>query len=661
MTPSYRADIDGLRAIAVLAILLFHVGVDGFGGGYVGVDIFFVISGFLITTIIVREIDAGSFSVARFYERRVRRILPALVVLIVATLAAGCLLLAPAQLEELAKSALATSVFASNVFFFTGTGYFDGPSEAKPLLHTWSLAVEEQFYILFPWLLLLIAKRWRLAPPVLGLALLSLVACVVMTRLDASAAFFLFPFRAWELLTGAILALGVLPQLESAGRRNAVAIAGLSLVLASVFVLEPSTPFPGYAALLPTAGTAMVIHAGSGGDSAVARALGVRPLVFVGLVSYSLYLWHWPIVVYAKQYLINEPTDLQAALIVVASLLLATLSWRYVEGPFRDRARFGPRPRLFAGAALVSVLLISAAAALVSSGGLPGRQVDTAFGEVVAADPGWQHWKNCEELGEENERNPELCRIGEGNVAPSFLLWGDSHALALASAVNLSALHTGAAGLMAVRTGCPPLLSVDRPGRESCARFNEAVLSRLEREPDIVTVVLAARWTLAANGDRYGNEAGDAVTLVDLQAPPRSSGGNAAVFRAGVERTVAAIEASGRRVVLVGQVPEIGYDVPASSFAASLRGKDVTAMIAPTVAEFEERSARVDDVLNDIRARHEVTVVEPAERLCRDGLCQVVADGVPLYRDDNHLSLRGCVLVAELFDPLLASAARSQR
>lgn len=651
MTPKYRPDIDGLRAVAVLAIVFFHLGIDAFGGGYVGVDIFFVISGFLITTIIAREIRDGSFTIARFYERRVRRILPALVVVLIATLGAGLVILPPEQLDELAQSALATSVFSSNFFFFAGAGYFDGPSEAKPLLHTWSLAVEEQYYILFPLLMLLIARRagGRFTLPVGCLALASFAACALYTSSDETAAFFLIPFRAWELLIGSLLALGAVPAVHSRRFRTALAAAGLAMVLASVFSFTPLTTFPGVAAALPTLGTAAIIHAGTHGDNAIGRALSVRPMVFVGLVSYSLYLWHWPVIVYAKLYLINEMTDGENALAFVIAMLLAVLSWRFVEAPFRDRRRFGPRSRLFAGAAMVTAVVMAGAVAIVHSDGLPDRDLSGEMRAIAAVDPGWQHWKYCEELGEERNDDPELCGIGAEERSPTFLLWGDSHALAMASGINLKAMEHGKGGLIAVRTACPPLLGIDRAGRDSCRVFNDAILRRLEREPGIDTVILAARWTMAAPGTRYKEEPGSDVILEDRES---GEGGNAELMERGLARTLDALQALGRRVVLVGQVPEVGFDVPSANYSARLTGRDVSDMIAPRVDEYRERVAVSSDILARARAGRAVEFLDPAPSLCDAARCRVVEEGMPLYRDDNHLSLRGNVVMAPLFDAL---------
>ena len=654
MTPRYRPDIDGLRAIAVLSIVFFHLGLEGFDGGYVGVDIFFVISGYLITSIILREIQTGTFSIARFYERRVRRILPALTVTLIVTLLAGAVLLNPAQFEALGESAAATSVFLSNVYFFLGAGYFDGPSEHKPLLHTWSLAVEEQYYILFPALMLLIARRFagRFTIWLTSIAVTSFIACVIWTSIDETAAFFLIQFRAWELLIGSLLALRILPVVESEPARNLLAATGLVMMLAAVYFLSKDTPFPSAAAALPTVGSALVIHAGLGGSSAVARLLSVRPMVFIGLISYSLYLVHWPLVVYAKQVLINEPTDMEIGVLFIAMLVLATLSWRFVERPFRNRQMLSPQPRLFVAAGAAVAVVLGGSVAIAAMQGFPGRDSGHALSDIVVDDPGWEYWKDCEELGEDDIT--KLCTLGETGVEPTFLFWGDSHALAMASALNLSAQRQGVAGLLAVRTGCPPLLDIERPGRSWCEEFNHAILERAASETDIDTVILAARWAISATGTRYKNEEGRDISLIDLRNPDADGVSNAELFDTGLTRTVAALEALGKTVVLVTQIPEVGFDVPSANYAARFTGRDVNLSIAPSLLEYGERNADVHATFARLAADHSLTIIDPAALFCAADVCNVVEDGMPLYRDDNHVSLLGCVRISGLFDDVLA-------
>ena len=342
----YRPEIDGLRAIAVAAVILFHAGFALFSGGFVGVDVFFVISGFLITSIIVEELKTGRFSVVRFYERRARRILPALFTVMAACVPFAYSLLSPDDLKDFAQSLAAICLFASNVLFWGESGYFDTQAELKPLLHTWSLAVEEQFYVVFPLLLLAV---WRLGRGVL-LALISAIAVAsLFTSVDEvrnfpSAAFYLLPSRAWQLLVGALASLVADRWPSAALRQPAVRLAseafgwgGMAMIVMALFLFDEQTPFPGLNAALPTVGTVLVLL-GASDRTSVGRMLAWRPLVGLGLISYSAYLWHQPLFAFTKHALLADlPTDLAIVLCAV-TIVLACLSWRYVEQPFRDRS-----------------------------------------------------------------------------------------------------------------------------------------------------------------------------------------------------------------------------------------------------------------------------------------------------------------------------------
>ena len=342
----YRPEIDGLRAIAVAAVILFHAGFALFSGGFVGVDVFFVISGFLITSIIVEELKTGRFSVLRFYERRARRILPALFTVMAACVPFAYRLLSPDDLQDFAQSLAAICLFSSNVLFWGESGYFDTQAELKPLLHTWSLAVEEQFYVAFPLLLL---AAWRLGRKFLlaligVIAVVSLVTSVDEVRNFPSAAFYLLPSRAWQLLVGALASFVADRWRTVDGKGSLGPIAGeivgwggMAMIILALFLFDERTPFPGLNAALPTLGTALVLL-GASDRTSVGRMLAWRPLVGLGLISYSAYLWHQPLFAFTKHALLAElPADLAIVLCAV-TIVLACLSWRYVEQPFRDRS-----------------------------------------------------------------------------------------------------------------------------------------------------------------------------------------------------------------------------------------------------------------------------------------------------------------------------------
>lgn len=356
----YRREVDGLRSVAVLPVILFHAGFEVFGGGYVGVDIFFVISGYLITSIILGELAEGRFSLVRFYERRIRRILPALfTVLLVCVPVAWCLML-PLDYKDFAQSVVAVSVYASNFLFWIESGYFDTASELKPLLHTWSLAVEEQYYVFFPLLLMVL---WRLGPRrlfylIAAIALASLCLSEWMVRSYPSANFFLLPSRAWELLAGSLCAF--LQFKRGQWANQVLSLLGLALIVMAVFVYTPDTPFPSLYALAPVGGTALILLFASG-DTLVARLLGLPLFVGIGLISYSAYLWHQPLFAFVRIANVFEPSHLVMAALSLVSLGLAWLSWYFVEQPFRRRQlpALPTRTALFGTAALVSTVFIA--------------------------------------------------------------------------------------------------------------------------------------------------------------------------------------------------------------------------------------------------------------------------------------------------------------
>jgi peptidoglycan/LPS O-acetylase OafA/YrhL len=662
MIPKYRADIDGLRAVAVLSVIFYHLGASVFSGGYVGVDIFFVISGYLITTIIVREIASSDFSIARFYARRARRILPALTAVVIATLAVGSALLAPGGLADLGRSTVATALFSSNILFFHQAGYFDGPAEMKPLLHTWSLAVEEQYYIFFPMLLMLVARRddRRYFKWLAVLGSLSFIACAVGTHFDSSATFYLIPFRAWELFMGSILALHLLPSPRHQYVREGTATLGLGLIAFAVFGFTSETSFPGVAAAIPTMGAALIIYAGIGGQSIVSRFLSLRPAVFIGLISYSLYLWHWPVIAFSKLYSITGPSKPQIIVMMAGIFFLSVLSWRYVEIPFRKhRLLSRSAAALGAASAILASMLGSGILLAANQGGIKPAG-PFAGADLATADPEWDRWDACEKRIKQIDDIADLCEIGAATGQVDFVLWGDSHARALASGVQLSAAAHGQRGRFASRLACPPLTLIERPSRTSCNEFNQAMLRAIAHAPQIKTVILVARWALSTTGSRYKEESGGPVRLVDLASGTPTDGTNVALFDAGLERTIQSLHKLGKRVVLVNPVPEVGYDVPSASFAAQLTGRDLNRIIGPTREEYKRRTSDVTAIFDKAAEDNLVELVDPSTYLCRAERCLVVIKGTPLYRDDDHLSTFGSKYVSPAFDKIFKELA-SQR
>jgi peptidoglycan/LPS O-acetylase OafA/YrhL len=336
----YRAEIDGLRALAVLPVILFHAGFEWFSGGFVGVDVFFVISGYLITTIIISEMAEGKFSIVNFYERRARRILPALFFVMAACLPFAWLWLTPSDLKDFGQSLVAVSTFSSNILFWLESGYFDTAAELKPLLHTWSLAVEEQYYILFPIFLML---TWRLGIKWI-LILLSIVFFISLgiaqwgAYNSPTAAFFLLPTRGWELLVGVFAAfyLKYNTHLKSHSLNQALSLLGFCLIVYSIIAFDETTPFPSLYALVPTIGTGLLILC-TVPKTLVHKLLSLKFIIGIGLISYSAYLWHQPLLAFARHRLLGEVSELTLIALCLISLVLAWFSWKFVEAPFRNK------------------------------------------------------------------------------------------------------------------------------------------------------------------------------------------------------------------------------------------------------------------------------------------------------------------------------------
>jgi peptidoglycan/LPS O-acetylase OafA/YrhL len=651
MRPSYRADIDGLRGVAVLSVLLYHAGVSHFSGGYVGVDVFFVISGYLIATIILREIENQTFSVARFYERRIRRIFPALFLTIGLTGAAAGLLLTPAHLKATAESAVGVTMFVSNLLFWRESGYFDALADAKPLLHTWSLAVEEQFYILFPLVLIAIRRfgRSRFGLWLFICAFASLALDVYATYTRPVAAFYFAPLRAWELIVGAIVASGVLPEPSQARTRSALAWVGILLIVGSVLEYNSDTRFPGIAALGPTIGAAMLVCAGTTSDALITRVLAARPLVFIGLISYSLYLLHWPLIVFTRYLLIREMNGVVLTALLSATIVLATLAWRFVEQPFRSMRV--PRRRIFELAGAVMTVTVLIGAFIDNQDGLPQR-----FPYVEARS------RACDDRRPEDQGG--LCTLG-WMTPPTFLLWGDSHAAALAPGFSTAASIHKVGGYEAVESGCPPLTGIEVhwhavPGLPSCAAFNEDVLKYVRARPSLHKIILAARWSVFAEGHGYRSDSASAVSLTAGSSRPDGEWTDSDLFALGLERTVDELRGMGRQVVVIAPIPEVGYDVPEALFVAKHTGRDVNNIIAPTMAEYQARNRVVLDVLKPLRSISDVEVIDIAMRMCDLQRCTVADSGGPWYVDDQHLSTHGSQHLSPFFEGLFTDSVASR-
>ena len=621
----HRPDIDGLRAVAVSLVVLFHYGVAALPGGFVGVDVFFVISGYLITAITRGELGSGRFSLAGFYERRLRRIVPALAAVLLATGIASLFVVLPEDLRLLARSTEASALFGSNILFsHLAADYFDADNlTLQPLLHTWSLAVEGQFYLLFPLVLMPLARRPGLTAAVLAILAASSFAVGVWGAVHSPVpAFYLLPGRAWELLAGGLLAC--LPSgIARARIADAAAMAGLAAIAAAATLYGAATPFPGTAALLPCLGALLVIGGGGGRVSAL---LGAAPLAWLGRISYSLYLWHWPVIVLARY---GGGPDLPLATrcaLLAATVALAGLSHKAIERPFITRAAL-PRRRgmlLGAGAATAAALLLGQVLDATGRGALPLGHLPPAVATLAEG-----HFDRLEgECPVPAAGAPPLaypCRFGVAGAEPSVALWGNSYARMWVPALSIDAEARGAAGVSLIFSKCPPLLGWDVPALPGCAPFDSAAVSYVIAHPAIRTLVLGADWFL------YGPALGR------------------------LDATLDALDAAGVRVFVLLAPPQVDYPVPRTLALAALHGTAPPPPPGEAEARLRQRASAA--AVEAAAARHGATVIDPASRLCDGTVCPVVRDGRALFYDAGHITVFAASGIRGMFDPVFAPRA----
>jgi peptidoglycan/LPS O-acetylase OafA/YrhL len=648
----YRPDIDGLRAVAVLPVVLYHYRVPGFSGGFIGVDVFFVISGYLITSLIWAEMQAGHFSIAGFYERRARRILPALFAMIAGCFVAGVFLLFPRDLIAFAKSAIAAIFFVANFHFLQTAGYFDAAADVKPLLHTWSLAVEEQYYVLFPALLFALRARGRMT--LLGLvsaiAVISFALSVWAVRYHPVGAFYLAPYRFWELMLGALIAVGGVAAPRAHFVREALLVIGIALIAWPIFTYTQTTPFPGLAAVPPCLGAALVIFAGGENDTLTVRMLSSRPFVGLGLVSYSFYLWHWPVFVFA-QYRFGAIGAVATAALIALSLALAVVSWRYVERPFRQRNGWFDRKRLIVSMSSAAIAGAAFAGVMQIAKGLPDRYPPDIRAILAAANDIDKIRGHCFQAMEADPGKLPLCRFGVSGKAPTVAIWGDSHSSALVPAMDDATRAAGRSGILLGRSRCPPMLDImltDAPN-DLCARFNAGAL-RVLADPAIRTVVLTARWAIYERGTGYGHDSQETRAMVDLSH--RVSGEDQRVlFAALLERTIRALLAVHKQVVLVGPIPEALVSLPDTLARAKLYR--LSAMPTLPRDDYVARNSDVVAAMTDLAQRYPIQIADPAKVFCDAQSCAYARDGQSLYTDHDHLSVFGAHTVAPMFKGML--------
>lgn len=623
----YRPDIDGLRAVAVLSVLAFHIGLHGTQGGFVGVDVFFVISGYLISSIVFTEIAESRYSLIGFYERRIRRIFPALFAMLAVFSVFAVMYLLPAELVAYGKSMLAATASASNFYFWRHSGYFDSPT-SYPLLHTWSLAVEEQFYISFPLFLVLVRKFFptRLRQSVIILFCASLVASAVVVSQNRETAFYMPYTRAWELLLGTILSLQMFPGLQRAWQRNLATLGGIGLIAFSILFYTERMLFPGLSALTPCVGSALIIGAGESGSSLIGKILSWRPIVFIGLISYSLYLWHWPVIVLQQMGVFVGASAITsqrvAALLpkhrldmileVVLSLVLGILSWRFVERPFRSGPlRLSGRP-LFALAGAVMIILMGFSSLTVFAKGFKGRFPADALevasvhhdseeivrtGCFITSD---YHFENY---------NYNLClHKDDSGKKNNYLLLGDSHSAMLWSALSLALPNANV--MQASTFDCAPLLQAEP--HPDCEKMIAYIFQSYLPSHSIQGLFMVGRWS-------------------EKELPELTT-------------TIAWAKQHNIPVTVFGPVPE--YDGPLPRLLAySIAWNKPNFASQHRVNNIGAIDVKMQSMAADV---WHVRYISLYQELCGVDGCAEYADRahkIPIMDDDNHLNQFGANLV----------------
>ncbi|WP_420394294.1 acyltransferase family protein [Acuticoccus sp.] len=659
----YRAEIDGLRALAVGGVVAHHAGAP-LPGGFLGVDVFFVISGFLIAQIILADLARGRFDLASFWVRRVRRIVPALVVVVLACLPFAWVLMSPEALVDFAQSIAALAVFGTNVLFAVQSGYFAPRADEIALLHTWSLAVEEQFYLLFPVVALVL---WRLGGRAMTVGalvvggVLSLALAEVMAHRLPDAAFYLLPTRAWELLAGALAGAFIMRSASRerwAGRArfvaDALSLAGLGLIIAGMGLIDGRARVPGVVALVPVVGTVLVLLTAVPG-TLVQRLLSAPALVGVGLVSYSVYLWHQPVFAFARIAHFSEPPPATMVALTVVVLALSVATWRFVERPFRDRARVGTRG-VFVGAGVAAVGLAAVGLVTAAHGGFGAARFGHELWAILKTAEASRRSNPCHYPPSSERFSLARCRHG-ADVAPTVAVFGDSHAIELAHALAVELERDGRSLVQLTSAGCPPALTFD-PGVPGCREWSRSATLWLEEARGIDTVVLSWRHTAYL----FGFVPDGRLTLPDDTFRIEGPGGNEArrarywnSFAAMVTR----LDAAGLRVIVAEPVPEIVVPFQKYAMLRPVEG----GRVATVPRAYHE--ARQSFVLS--RLTHLGTEVLPVtERMCDEAgegaMCYGAIDGAALYFDDNHLSAAGArQIVAGMFDPAVARVASRDR
>lgn len=642
----YRADVDGLRGVAILLVVFYHLGLSLFSLGYVGVDVFFVISGFVIARVLIVEAgERGAIDLKGFYARRVRRLFPAMMVVVVVTLLLGVFFLTPMEeQQDLGKSAIATAVYISNFYFMvTESNYFGGASDQKALLHTWSLGVEEQFYLILPPILALVLfaanrriksflhwSQWICFISTIG----SFVIHMILIPIAPVRGFFFLPSRWWELGLGVLIAFWITPSsVGSSWGRAAPALVALALISAAGG-WAIAAGWPRLEMVAPVVCTALLIAAGHHWPlNPLSRALAWRPAVLVGLVSYSLYLWHWPLLSMGRAVSMGESQLGRDAALLGTAAILAILSHRYLENPIRFQRPLGFRTTngtLLTGV-VMSTALIAAGAMLKWHGDMAAKQ-DKRVLKAYAAYRDFSRSECAVAFEESSELTPaKQCTFGPPGKPVGAVLWGDSHANALSPTVETAVATSDRQVLQRTNAGCPPLLDFKlhdsiRPGQ--CERYNQEVRAEIsEALPDLQVVVLAAQWNL------YSKMGGERPAPFSQTTFARDRSDMATEFYNGLVSTLRFLSERSLRVVIARDVPALRYPAPICALRKSPH--ECSVLRKEWDASSEIANSTIDRAMERFP---NVEIWDPTDFFCDETRCFGERNGTILYVDTNHVT-----------------------
>ncbi|MBN5408485.1 acyltransferase [Serratia marcescens] len=638
---NYRRDIDGLRAIAIILVVLYHSGVGFLSGGFIGVDVFFVISGFLIGGIIYTETTQNKFSYSKFYVRRIKRIAPALIAMLIVCSAFAFFYLSALELKDFSLFSSATILSVPNIMLWHKTNYFSPSAELNPLLMTWSLGVEEQFYIFLPIIFSIIVKaNIKVVKTISVLSIASFILCIILTKTSPLFSFFMLPTRAWELGAGVIISImhkeGRFNSLK-ASHREWLFLAGLAMILFAALTFDKKTEFPGYSATLPVLGSIFLILSNGKLSSII---LGNRVMVFIGLVSYSWYLWHWPLLSFARIG-IDERLSLHAGLLIsTVALFIAYLSYLFVETPFRKRVHLS-NPKIIFGYILVSAALLLPTALGYLLKGIPQRLSP----EVVQVDK------------DKLERVADRCLVGYGaktysrdetclpnSSQDAVALVGDSHAAALRGGVEKYAKNNNLVVYQINKASCPMLVGATRTintypahGAE-CDEFNKNALNLISENKKIKTVIISALWDSAIY-DNSGSYKSTVTTETGISA-----------LSSGLNELVNQLKAARKEVIIVSDVPQLDFDVvknidnqqiPLRKLINSLLSREKTA--DEFTVRYQLPHSDVNDLLTSIAQEKGIRKFNPADNLCDNTGCKFKSKDRPFYYDNQHLTTLGSI------------------